>query len=65
LIEYHGQQHYEFVPHFHKTHDQFIERQKYDKHKETLAKDSGHNLLVILYTELKNIDSILKEGLSL
>lgn len=44
-IEYDGLQHSKFIKHFHKTEENFIKRQEYDKLKDTLCKEN--NVLLI------------------
>ena len=64
LIEFHGGQHYFSVKHFggEKT---FKEQQKKDKIKLKYCQDNNIPLLVIPYWEFDNIESILKETLSI
>ena len=58
LIEFMGKQHYQEIPYFCK--DRTFEQQKEaDKIKEQKAIENGYNFLVIKYTEVKNITSIL------
>ena len=52
LIEFHGRQHYEFVPYFHKTYNVFEEQRMRDKWKLTLAKEKGIPLLEFNHKEL-------------
>lgn len=54
-LEYHGVQHYQFVHHFHKSHDDLDKRKKYDQLKEKLCKDNGTDLIVVSHTT-KNED---------
>ena len=58
IIEYMGEQHYKEVPFFHDTLQQ---RQKYDKIKETEAKNHGLKYLIIPYTKFKDIEIILED----
>ncbi|WP_289146161.1 zinc-ribbon domain-containing protein [uncultured Megamonas sp.] len=49
LIEYQGEQHYEFNKHFHKTKEVFEERKLKDRIKKEYAKNSGYTLLEPTY----------------
>lgn len=51
LIEYNGQQHYEFIPFFQKTKANFKKQLARDKAKVKLAKKNGKNLIVFKYDE--------------
>ena len=51
LIEYNGQQHYEFVKLFHKTEKKFQAQKERDILKERLAKDNGFKFVIIKYDE--------------
>jgi hypothetical protein len=51
LIEYNGEQHYEFVPFFQKTKSKFKEQVQRDKRKSRLAKKNGKKLIVFKYDE--------------
>lgn len=65
IIEYHGIQHYEHVPFFHKTYSVFQEKQKVDNKKQELAEKNGLHYLIISYKDFKNIESILHTYLDL
>ena len=52
LIEFHGRQHYEWVPYFHKTYHDFEEQCKRDSWKMTLAKTKCIPLLEFNYKQL-------------
>jgi hypothetical protein len=54
-FEYQGKQHYEHVPHFHRTIDIFEKCQQRDKEKHKLCKDNNVKLIIIPYT-VKNSD---------
>lgn len=60
-IEFDGQQHYEFIPFFHKTKEKFEERKQFDEEKNKYCLDKGINLLRIPYNEIDNLNNILKE----
>lgn len=55
IIEYHGIQHYEFVPFFHKTHEQMLNRRKRDYEKKMFCLKNN-----ILYIEISYQDDIKK-----
>lgn len=60
LIEYHGEQHYEYIEFFHKNYNGFLFRQQKDKIKKDYA-EKHHNFLEIPYWEFHNIEKILEE----
>lgn len=64
LIEVDGQQHFKPVPIF-GGEEKFLEQQKRDKIKNDYCKENKINLLRIPYFEVKNIEKILREHLSL
>jgi hypothetical protein len=47
--EYHGINHYKFIPHFHKTEEAFKESQKRDEYKELMCAKLGITLLIVPY----------------
>jgi len=49
-FEYQGQQHYEYNKHFHKTPEDFVNRQKLDRLKLKLCKDHEISVILIPYT---------------
>lgn len=51
LIEYNGEQHYEFISIFHRTKTRFIEQQRRDKRKARLAKKNNYTLVVFKFDE--------------
>lgn len=55
LIEYHGIQHYKWIPYFQKTYHDFEKQQMRDKNKITLAKEKGIPLLEFNYKQLKEL----------
>jgi very-short-patch-repair endonuclease len=61
LIEYDGEQH--FKPRFNATLEQFQEGKRNDNLKDLYAKNNNIELLRIPYTELANIDSIIRDRL--
>ena len=60
LIEYDGVQHNEYVPHFHKTEENFLKAVERDKIKEELALSNGFNIIRIPDTYNKSLSIILK-----
>lgn len=60
IIEYDGKHHFEFVKHFHRTVDNFKQRQELDILKEEKAKSMGYSVIRISYLEYDNIYKILK-----
>ena len=53
LIEFHGIQHYEWIPYFQKTYHDFEEQCLRDKYKVTLAKTKGIPIIEIHYKNLE------------
>jgi hypothetical protein len=49
-FEYQGEQHYKFVPYWHKTNEKFVKYQQRDKKKSDLCKENGIHLIIIPYT---------------
>ena len=48
-FEYQGQQHYEYLPFFHKSYDDFKQRQYWDEHKRKVCESQEVKLLEIPY----------------
>lgn len=59
-FEYHGIQHYRFLKHFHKTYDQFVQRQEVDCKKEEMCVAIGIRLIVIPYTVSKTDEELIQ-----
>lgn len=51
VVEVHGRQHYEYVPYWHKTPDQFERRKRLDAYKARMVRTYGYSLMVIRYDE--------------
>jgi len=51
LVEYHGPQHFQFVPRWHRTPEGFERQQEMDRFKAQKAQELGLGLVVIPYTE--------------
>jgi len=64
-VEYSGRQHYEFVPHFHKNYEAFLNQQYRDYMKEIKCKENGIRLIVVPYTiKHEDIESYLSKELN-
>lgn len=57
LLEFDGIQHFEHIDFFHRTEDEFIERQQVDIDKTQFAVSHGYKLIRIDYNEICNIES--------
>jgi hypothetical protein len=57
-IEYHGRQHYEWVPFFHATEADFILAQRRDIRKEELCAEKGISLVAFRYNDSLSEDTI-------
>jgi len=55
LIEFHGRQHYEFIPYFHKTEDNFLQYKQRDIFKIELAKMLNYSFIEFNHNQLKNV----------
>jgi hypothetical protein len=63
-IEYNGVQHYKFVPHFHKTEQNFHAQQYRDYIKNQLCKEYDICLIVVPFTvEINDIENHIKQKL--
>lgn len=64
-IEYNGEQHYNFVPHFHKTKDAFYNVKYRDEIKRRLCQENGVRLIVVPYTvRVEDIETYLSRYLN-
>lgn len=61
LIEFDGEQHYKFIPHWHGDEEGFKIQQLRDNIKTEYCKKKNIKLIRIPYTEFNNISSILDE----
>ena len=62
--EYNGQQHYNYVPFFHRTKDAFYNQQYRDKQKREVCKKLGIFLIEVPYTIQENsIENFIKKEL--
>lgn len=57
LIEFHGKQHYDYIPYFHKTYHGFELQRLRDSNKITLAKAKKIPLLEFNYKQLDNLST--------
>lgn len=57
-LEYHGEQHYIYPNHWHKTEELFKAAQQRDKDKEQYCKDNDIKLIIIPYT-IKDLDNYI------
>lgn len=62
-VEYNGQQHYKYIPYFHKSRDSFYNQKYRDKIKRDICKDKGITLIEVPYTETHNIEEYLSRKL--
>lgn len=60
-IEFDGQQHYEFNSFFHRTEEEFKKRRQIDEEKNQYCLNRDIILFRIPYTEIENLNIILKE----
>ena len=60
VLEYHGSQHYQFNPFFHKNEEVFYYRQKKDMLKKNAAINNKLNYISIKYTLFNELNIILK-----
>lgn len=61
-FEYHGEQHYYYIPYFHKNEQKLQDIIERDKLKETLCKNNKINLITIKY-DIKNKTEYIKNRL--
>lgn len=64
LIEFHGEQHYNFIRHFHKSAEDFLKQQENDLIKEQYCSDKGYTLLIISYIDLLICQEVLMNYLN-
>jgi hypothetical protein len=63
-IEYNGEQHYKYTPHFHSSKDAFYNMKYRDEMKARLCKQNGIRLVIVPYTvKLNDIENFLREAL--
>ena len=54
-IEVHGRQHFEFVPHFHKSPDEYHDQQRRDKSKAQEVARMGYKMMVVRFDEIDTL----------
>eukprot|EP00662_Eupelagonemidae_sp_cell21_P036402 gene36402-15539_t len=59
-VEFNGKQHYEWVPHFHKTRAEFAEQQKRDARKRELCAAHGVKLVVVPYKNARTTAELVE-----
>jgi hypothetical protein len=60
-FEYNGEQHYEFIPHFHRTFEEFIKRCSSDNDKQDKCNEMDVKLVVIPYrVKRKNLETFIR-----
>jgi hypothetical protein len=63
-IEYNGEQHYKYIPHFHSSKDAFYNMKYRDEMKTRLCEQNGIKLVIVPYTvKLNDIENFLREAL--
>lgn len=63
--EYHGRQHYEYVPFMHKTKDAFRNQQYRDQMKIQICNKLGIKLIIVPYKiKIQNIENYIKNKLN-
>lgn len=58
-VEYQGEQHYKYIPHFHKSHDSFLNQKYRDQLKRDLCRKNNIHLIEVPYY-IDNIEAFLK-----
>ena len=61
LVEFNGEQHYKYVPFFHKTKAGFLEQKYRDSVKKQKAKEMGIPLHIVAYNCILNESNIKRE----
>ena len=61
-VEFSGRQHFEFIPYFHITRENFIKQLKRDETKDRLCRENGVKLIIVPWN-VKNIEEFLKPRL--
>lgn len=61
-VEYNGEQHYKYIPYFHRTKDAFYNIKYRDDLKNRLCKENGITLITVPYTvSISSIESFLSK----
>ena len=58
-IEIQGQQHFSYIPFFHKTHDDFLAGQKRDKEKKDAIEAAGYTYIAVKYDSELDVDKLI------
>jgi len=62
--EYNGRQHYEFIPHFHRNKEAFLNQQYRDDMKRRICKENGVVLIEVPYSvRIEDIEDYIKKKL--
>lgn len=62
--EYNGQQHYKYVPYFHKNRESFYNQKYRDELKERMCRDNNIHLISVPYTiKINNIEEYIVHNL--
>ena len=64
-VEYNGEQHYNYIPFFHKNKEAFYNQKYRDEIKRIRCRDLGITLIEVPYTELNRIEDYLLKQLKL
>ncbi|WJJ55299.1 hypothetical protein QB910_000055 [Dabrowskivirus KKP3916] len=59
VVEYDGEQHYNYIEYFHKTYDEFLDLQYRDRLKNRLYCDHGYDILRVRWDEPLNREYII------
>ena len=62
-VEYNGQQHYNYIPFFHKNKEAFYNQKYRDELKRIRCKELGITLIEIPYTEERKLEQFLEQQL--
>jgi len=65
-VEFNGQQHYKYVPYFHKNNEAFLNQKYRDDMKRRMCKDENIILIEVPYTvKVENIERFIKDELKM
>jgi hypothetical protein len=62
-VEYHGQQHYHYIPFFHKSKEAFYNQRYRDELKRLRCRDLGITLIEVPYTQQRDLETFLEQEL--
>jgi len=63
-LEYQGRQHYNYIPFFHKSINDFYEQVERDNYKKNICEQIGINLITVPYTiKFENLEKYIKQEL--